>query len=84
MTEFADQIAKCESRKEVLALSRSHHASRLLCKWDYISCVCIPGHKAGRAPQPGVHGAMPPWIEAKKKAAGCTLRQNTAQIGIFS
>ena len=44
--------------------------------------LCIPGHKAGRAPQPGVHGAMPPWIEAKKKAAGCTLRQNTAQIGL--
>ena len=41
-------------------------------------------NKAGRTPQPGVHGAMPPWIEAKKKAAGCTLRQNTAQIGIFS
>ena len=32
--------------------------------------LCIPGHKAGMAPQPGVHGAMPPWIEAKKKGGG--------------
>ena len=30
----------------------------------------IPSHKAGRTPQPGVHGAMPPWIEAKKKGGG--------------
>ena len=30
----------------------------------------ILSHKAGRAPQPGVHGAMPPWIETKKKGPG--------------
>ena len=30
----------------------------------------ILGHKAGRAPRVGVHGAMPPWIEPKKKGGG--------------
>ena len=30
----------------------------------------IPSHKAGRAPQLGVHGTMPPWIETKKKGPG--------------
>ena len=31
--------------------------------------LCIPGQKAGRAPQPGVQRASPPWSEAKEEAA---------------